>query len=181
MSTAILVSGGLDSALCLAMYSGRQDVVAVTIEYGQPHYQELAAAGRLCNLYGVLQHRVRLSDAFKSGVGLWGADLNEASSTVVPHRNALFITTAAAATCAGEVVIGCNKDDYAAYEDCRPGYLYSLGEALGITITAPLTDMTKQEVHRAAVEAGVPVEETVSCYRGTGCGTCAACMQRGGF
>lgn len=179
MKTAVLLSGGLDSAVCLAIWQHADDLVAVTVDYGQPSQGEKRAAQRLCAHYNVQQVRVGVSNAFEPGVGLFGNDLSNAPSTVVPHRNLVLLSLAAAATGAQRIVIGCNADDLADYVDCRPAFLRQVEAALGgVMVVAPLIDQTKREVVKTAKALSVPIEDTVSCYLGTGCGECSACKLR---
>jgi 7-cyano-7-deazaguanine synthase len=165
----ILLSGGLDSALCLARYGATQ---AIGFDYGQPHAIELGYAARLAGHYGVpfavhqLPHMPRVNDVVFAG------------------RNAVLLTVAAAhAQAAGidSVVIGCNFSDAQRFPDCRPGFIKAmnaaLSEAYGVRVSAPLLTMTKAQIVAEAAERGIP--ESWTCYAptpaGQQCGECYSC------
>lgn len=165
----ILLSGGLDSALCLARYGAAQ---AIGFEYGQPHAIELNYAAQIAAHYGVpfsvhsLPFMPRVDDVVFAG------------------RNAVMLTAAAArAQAAGldAVMIGCNFSDAQRFPDCRPAFIKSMSDALhgayGVRVSAPLLTMTKAQIVSEARERGVP--ETWTCYAPTAagqrCGECYSC------
>ena len=193
MKPLILLSGGLDSAVCLWMMKNRNPGV-LTFKYGQPHEQaecdaavELAVAAG-CDLQRCMT--VNLEDAFLPqkllGAGFFSVDDAEASDTVVPGRNLIFLSVAASVAAArrfNSVIIGCNADDLADYPDCRQSFLSAAEDAIdrgcpGVNLHAPLLHMSKRQVVAKARELGVPIDLTMSCYRGTNCGDCAACKLR---
>lgn len=167
----LLLSGGVDSLVCLHRDTFN---LALFVDYGQ-----LAA----------LTER-RLSQAFATGrgvrwqsavvatpscVGILGQVDSTPQSAVVPGRNAMLIGLAALAG-AKRVTLGCNADDQAAFVDCRPNVLAPVAAACGVELDLPLSGLSKRQVVQLAREIGVPIDSATSCYRGTKCGKCAACL-----
>ena len=193
MKPLILLSGGLDSAVCLWMMKSRNPGV-LTFKYGQPHEQaECDAAVELAVAAGCDMQKcmtVNLQDAFLPqkllGAGFFGGDDAEASDTVVPGRNLIFLSVAASVAAVrgfDSVVIGCNASDLLDYPDCRLPFLHSTETAIHrgvgrIAVHAPLSNHPKGAVGQEAKKLGVPIDLTMSCYRGTNCGDCAACKLR---
>jgi 7-cyano-7-deazaguanine synthase len=207
-TAVLLLSGGLDSATCLALATRwRWRVHALSFDYGQRHGVELAAARRLAARFGAASHRViplaglgalggsaltdRSLDVPKSALGAVPIPV-----TYVPARNTIFLAFAlAAAEVAGatEILIGANALDYSGYPDCRPAFLRAfervarLGTKAGaegtrISIRAPLLDLSKAEIVRLSLALGLSPDETVSCYdpspEGKPCGACDSCLLR---
>jgi 7-cyano-7-deazaguanine synthase len=206
----VLLSGGLDSATVLAV--ARRDGFechALSVNYGQRHQAELAAAKRVADALGAREHRVIALDlrAF-GGSALTDRSLDVPTDgaskgipiTYVPARNTIFLSLALAwaeVLGASAIFIGANAVDYSGYPDCRPEYLQAF-EAMAnlatraavegnpLVINAPLVRMTKAQIILAGVEAGVDFRLTVSCYQadaaGSACGVCDACrIRRAGF
>ena len=206
----VLLSGGLDSATVLAL--ARRDGFechALSVNYGQRHQAELAAAKRVADALGAREHRVIALDlqAF-GGSALTDRSLDVPTDgaskgipiTYVPARNTIFLSLALAwaeVLGASAIFIGANAVDYSGYPDCRPEYLQAF-EAMAnlatraavegnpLVINAPLVRMTKAQIILAGVEAGVDFRLTVSCYQadaaGSACGVCDACrIRRAGF
>jgi 7-cyano-7-deazaguanine synthase len=165
----ILLSGGLDSALCLARYGAAQ---AVGFDYGQPHRVELTHAARIAAHYGVpfsvhqLPSMPRVDDVVFAG------------------RNAVLLAVASALAQASNtenIVIGCNFSDAQRFPDCRPAFIKAMNDALrgayGVRVSAPLLTMTKAQIVAEARERGIP--ETWTCYAptpaGERCGECYSC------
>lgn len=143
----MLVSGGLDSATCLAI-AGEEgfDAYAMSFRYGQRHAHELAAAARVIETVGAVEHRVvdidlagfggssLLGDgAIPKGRAVDGGVEGSAEgigaripSTYVPARNTIFLSYALAwaeVLGAGDIFIGVNALDYSGYPDCRPEFI----------------------------------------------------------
>ena len=165
----ILLSGGLDSALCLARYGAAQ---AVGFEYGQAHAVELDYAAKIAVHYGVPFTRHALPF------------MPRVDDVVFAGRNAVMLTAAASrAQAAGIdcVLIGCNFTDAQRFPDCRPAFIKAMNEALhgayGVRVSAPLLTMTKAQIVAEARERGIP--ETWTCYAptpaGDRCGECYSC------
>lgn len=197
MKTVVLLSGGLDSAVVLAsMLSNQHPCEALTIDYGQRHRREIQSARALAEHYGVGHTVVSLDPALFTGSALTGAvDVPKGvalqpDETYVPARNTVFIALAAAraeATGAQAVAFGANKDDAAAYPDCRRKYVEALrdvlneGTATSLWLMAPLLADTKADILAKAKRLHVPTHLTWSCYVGGDepCGQCGACIGRG--
>lgn len=204
----VLLSGGLDSATCLALAlrDGRQ-VFPLSFAYGQLHAAEVEAASDLVRHYGLSASRHRRVDLGRAitGSALTGQgdvplDRDEERmaggipSTYVPARNLIFLAFAASyaeAVGAGEIHLGVNVLDYSGYPDCRPEFVRAFAEAarLGtragvegspIEIRTPLIALGKAEIVRLGARLGVPFERTLSCYLGRrpACGRCDACRLR---
>lgn len=202
----MLLSGGLDScvAATLAKQSG-EDVFALSIAYGQRHSCELDAARFIANELNIPLHLVRADISSVVGSALLGSQavpvgrdidqikMDAKPATLVPARNAMFLSIAAAfAVSVGAplVCIGSNKDDASGYPDCRPEFFRSfemlsyLGGFL-VDIWHPLTTKTKRDVVALGLEIGAPIDLSWSCYSPAGvegaetpCGNCDACTLR---
>jgi 7-cyano-7-deazaguanine synthase len=187
MTHVLLSSGGLDSGVLAAMNPG---AIHLTVDYGQRHIVEIEHAQRVAEFYGAEHLTVRCPVAAFGGSVLSGDDGALAgTSTVVPNRNAVFISLAASlaeARGGGTVLIGCNADDHADYPDCRPEFISALGEAIQLAtsgrvfVAAPLLHIDKPGIGALAREFDLPVHLTWSCYAGgrKPCLTCGACIQR---
>ena len=187
-----LLSGGLDSAACLAL--ARRDgyeCYALSFDYGQRHRIELDAAARVASALGAQRHIVAKIglDAF-GGSALTGAiDVPKGRSademgqgipvTYVPARNTIFLSFALAwgeVLGTGDLFIGVNALDYSGYPDCRPEFIEAyqrmanLATKAGVEGTArvhihtPLLRLSKAEIVKLASELGVPFGLTHSCY-----------------
>ncbi len=205
----ILLSGGLDSATVLAL-ARAQGLTCYTLsfDYGQRHRAELEAAVRVSRHLGAIEHRVmEVPIGALGGSALTDADIDVPEDggdgipvTYVPARNTVFLSLALAwaeVLSADSIFIGVNAVDYSGYPDCRPEFieafqsLASLATKQGVegrpvTIEAPLVALTKAEIIRQGMAAGVDFTQTVSCYRadeqGRACGHCDACrIRRQGF
>jgi 7-cyano-7-deazaguanine synthase len=171
IDTVVLLSGGLDSATCLAL---TRPAAALLVNYGQPHWghESKAAVTIARELCG--------SPLYTATITLPTRIDHTDPSMLIPGRNLILLSLAA--TIADHVVIGANADDYADYPDCRPEFFRAAEPALGVTIDTPLIDMTKREIGKLARKLGVPIESTWSCYyplpSGQPCGNCDACRHR---
>jgi 7-cyano-7-deazaguanine synthase len=187
-----LLSGGLDSATCLAV--ARRDgfaCYALSFDYGQRHKQELHAAARVAEIFGAARHLVA-----HIGLGVFGGsaltgdiDVPKARSaaemavgipvTYVPARNTIFLSYALAwaeALESSDIFIGVNALDYSGYPDCRPEFIEAyqrmanLATKAGVEgrthlkIHTPLLHLTKAGIVRLAAELSVPFGMTHSCY-----------------
>lgn len=209
-----LASGGLDSSTAIALAKKQGfEVYALSFDYGQRHRCELDAARRIMNALGVKQHVIASIDLRKFGGSALTAnidvpksrDLNRIASeipaTYVPARNTIFLSMALG-WCevleAQDIFIGVNAVDYSGYPDCRPEFLEAferlanLATKAGVEgrskfhIHAPLLHMTKAEIIRSGIDAGVDFSLTHSCYdptpEGLACGVCDSCiLRRRGF
>ena len=205
----VLLSGGLDSATVLAMARSQGfQCHALSVDYGQRHHAELAAAQRVASVLGAYEHRVISIDLTAFG----GSALTDnriavpeqASSgiplTYVPARNTIMLSLALAwaeVLQAQDIFIGVNAVDYSGYPDCRPAFISAFEQMANLAtkaavegkplkLHAPLMDMSKAEIIRQGTQLGVDYEQTVSCYQadeqGRACGRCDSCrLRREGF
>ncbi|MGB5716128.1 MAG: 7-cyano-7-deazaguanine synthase QueC [Gammaproteobacteria bacterium] len=201
----VLLSGGLDSitALALAQEQGF-DCYALSLDYGQRHTAELAAAQRLADAAGVREHKViqlGLGDVGGSALTDNAIDVPDHATsgipvTYVPARNTVFLSLAlgwAEVLGAWDLFIGVNAVDYSGYPDCRPEFiaaferLANLATRGGVeggkfTVHAPLINLSKADIIREGIRLGIDYAKTVSCYSadsdGRGCGVCDACRLR---
>ncbi len=204
--SVVLLSGGMDSATCLALATrDAPPVHALTIDYGQRHRRELRSAARLARHYRVAAH-VRLTlpvgPLLDSALTRARAPLpsrpprgRRVPPTYVPARNTLLLAVAlgyAESHRLGRIYYGANAIDYSGYPDCRPEFVTAFNAlarravrspAEGghrIRLVAPLIDRSKAEVVRLGDRLGVPWRWTWSCYAGgrRPCGRCDACRWR---
>ena len=207
----VLLSGGLDSATCLALAQSRQHLCyALSFDYGQRHDSELAAAVRIATALGVAEHRVIRIDM--RGIG--GSALTDTTIAVpeqeqaegdipvtyVPARNTVFLSYALAwaeVLDASLIYIGVNALDYSGYPDCRPAYIEAFQQMANLAtragveghdlrIEAPLIALTKAQIVAQGTALGLDYGLTVSCYQadteGRACGKCESCyLRRKGF
>lgn len=210
----VLLSGGLDSAAVLA-WMRREGYAchALSFRYGQRHEVELARAAELARTLGAVEHKVAEIDLRAFGGSALTADIavpkdraeGEMSHgvpiTYVPARNTIFLAFALAyaeTIQSSDLAIGVNAIDYSGYPDCRPEFIAAFErlanlatasateEGARFRIHTPLQHLTKAGIVKLALELGVPVGRTLSCYDplpdGTPCGHCDACiLRRKGF
>ena len=203
-SAVILVSGGMDSAVTLAMAREQGYVIyALSVAYGQRHSSELAAAGRVAELVGAIEHKTVDIDLRSIGGSALTADIDVPEEggagipvTYVPARNTIMLSIAlgwAEVLGAREIWCGVNAVDYSGYPDCRPAFIDAFEqlanlatkagvEGAGLRIRAPLMRMSKADIAREGQRLGVDFAVTVSCYQadseGRACGHCDACRLR---
>ncbi|MCD8239528.1 MAG: 7-cyano-7-deazaguanine synthase QueC [Clostridiales bacterium] len=211
MKAAVLLSGGLDSATCLALAVnkyGAEEVIALSIFYGQKHDKEIQASKNVAEFYGVEHYIVDLSSVFAySQCSLLKGSENEIPkesyaeqlektggspvSTYVPFRNGLFLSAASAVALSkgcSEVYYGAHADDAAgnAYPDCSQAFVAAMNSAMfegsggSLTLMTPFVGLTKAQVVKKGLELNVPYELTWSCYEGgeKPCGVCGTCRDR---
>lgn len=211
MKALVLFSGGLDSTTCLAMAVkkyGAENVIALSIYYGQKHDKEIRSAQEIAGFYGVELKTLDLTKIFAdSDCSLlsqsdkeiphtdYAQQLSETEgkpvSTYVPFRNGLFIASAASIALSndcGVIYYGAHSDDAAgnAYPDCSPEFNNAINQAVYIgsgeqlEINAPFVNMTKADIVKLGLELGAPYELTWSCYEGGDrpCGVCGTCRDR---
>ena len=210
----VLLSGGLDSATVLA-WMRREGFAchALSFRYGQRHSVELARAAEIARALGAAAHRVAEIDLRAFGGSALTADIavpkdrddaaiaHGVPVTYVPARNTIFLAFALAyaeTLGASDIAIGVNAIDYSGYPDCRPEFIAAFETLANLATKAgaegssrfrihtPLQDLSKAGIVRLALELGVPVDRTLSCYDptrdGRPCGHCDACiLRRKGF
>lgn len=205
----VLLSGGLDSATCLAIArSEGYECHAMSFDYGQRHESELKAAERVAQEQGAAAFKVihiNMGDIGGSALTDKSIAVPETPSegipvTYVPARNTVFLALAlgwAEVLDADAIFIGVNALDYSGYPDCRPAFIAAFEqlanlatrrgvEGAPIRIEAPLLNLTKAQIIRKGTELGVDYGLTVSCYQaddqGRACGRCDSCrLRRQGF
>jgi 7-cyano-7-deazaguanine synthase len=205
----VLLSGGIDSTTTLAMaIADGYEAYALSFDYGQRHQIETEAARRVANSLGAKEHRIAKIDLRVFGGSALTDDVDVPKQrsekeiahgipiTYVPARNTIFLSYALAwaeLIPADHIFLGVNAIDYSGYPDCRPEFikafetLANLGTKAGVEgrrfqIHAPLIRFSKAEIIRKAVELGVDLSLTHSCYdptsEGFACGECDSCLLR---
>jgi len=200
----VLVSGGMDSAVTLAIARERGFAChALSVSYGQRHSAELAAAAELARDLGAIAHKVVVVDLRSIGGSALTADIDvpeHASAgipvTYVPARNTIMLSVAlgwAEVLAADDLFCGVNAVDYSGYPDCRPEFIAAFErlaalatkagvEGHGFRVHAPLMRMSKADIVREGLRLGIDFSRTVSCYQadseGRACGRCDACRLR---
>ncbi len=200
----ILVSGGMDSAVTMAIAKEQGFLChALSVSYGQRHGAELDAANELAKLQGAALHKTVVVDLRSIGGSALTSDIAVPESategipvTYVPARNTIMLSIAlgwAEVLGANDIFCGINAVDYSGYPDCRPEFLAAFQnlanlatkagvEGAGLRVHAPLISMSKADIAREGIRLGVDFSRTVSCYQadehGRACGRCDACRLR---
>lgn len=198
MKILVLSSGGVDSTTCLAMAVkevGPENVIALSIYYGQKHDKEINAARAVAEYYGVKRLELDLAaifadsncsllkqstedipqDSYAHQMEATGG--NTPVSTYVPFRNGLFLSSAASIALShgcSKIMYGAHADDAAgaAYPDCSLQFVEAMNSAIylgsgdQLRLEAPFVSATKADVVKAGLALGVPYELTWSCYEG---------------
>lgn len=211
MRVLVLSSGGVDSTTALGLACeryGNDNVVSLSVYYGQRHDKELAAAMAVARYYKVEHIEMDLSNMFEfSDCSLlahsdkavphesYSEQLEHTDghpvSTYVPFRNGLFISTAASIALSKnceKIYYGAHADDAAgnAYPDCSQAFNNAMAAAIYegsggvLSLEAPFVGINKAEIVRRGLELKVPYELTWSCYEGGAkpCGECGTCRDR---
>lgn len=211
MKALVLFSGGIDSTTCLGMAVqkyGAQEVLALSVYYGQKHDKEIEAAKKISAYYGVAWKQLDLALIFAdSDCSLlrnsdaeipketYAEQLEKTDgtpvSTYVPFRNGLFLSSAASIALSNGcdvIYYGAHSDDAAgsAYPDCSSDFNDSMNRAIflgsgnQLHIEAPFVNMTKAQIVKKGLELNVPYEMTWSCYEGNDrpCDICGTCRDR---
>jgi 7-cyano-7-deazaguanine synthase len=205
-----LLSGGIDSATCLGIAREEgYECYCLSFDYGQRHAIELRSAALIAQQLEAREHRTVKIDLRAFGGSALTSDIevpkyrredamkSAIPVTYVPARNTIFLSFALAyaeVISASDIFIGVNAIDYSGYPDCRPEFIRAfermanLATKAGVegttkmVIHTPLIEMTKAEIVRKAVEVGVNLSLTHSCYdpdeRGCPCGACDSCILR---
>ena len=199
----VLVSGGMDSAVTLATARAQEyDCYALSVEYGQRHMSELAAAQRIAAQFGAVHKTVKV-DLRSIGGSALTAEIAVPEHggggipvTYVPARNTIMLSIAlgwAEVLGANDIFCGVNAVDYSGYPDCRPEFIAGFAqlanlatraaiEGAAMHIHAPLINLSKADIVREGLRLGVDFAITVSCYQadadGRACAHCDACRLR---
>src|SRR5580765_6271226 len=204
----VLVSGGMDSAVTLAIARAQGFACyALSVEYGQRHASELAAAQRVAARYAVGHKTVHVDLRSIGGSALTddiavpqdtdqGGGSEGIPVTYVPARNTIMLSLAlgwAEVLGAQDIFCGVNAVDYSGYPDCRPEFIAAFErlanlatkagvEGAKLSVHAPLIRLSKADIVRHGNDLGVDFATTVSCYQadddGRACGHCDACRLR---
>ncbi len=201
----VLLSGGLDSATAAAQaIADGYQLIALSLRYGQRHDRELLAAKQIAAHLGIQEHVVLDVNLAQWGgsaltdpaiaVPTDGLKPDIIPVTYVPGRNTVFLAIAlslAEARGAAAIYLGINAVDYSGYPDCRPEYLEAMQHLATLSskaglegkapqLVAPLVTDTKTDIVRRALQLGVPIHLTWSCYQGDAepCGVCDSCRIR---
>lgn len=189
MPVAVLLSGGMDSAVALhwslSQYA-QGSITAWSFDYGQAHKARELDAARTIAAAAEVPFRL-----LKAQIPWAPMD-----GDVLAGRNLMLLSVVAAQAAArggGEpatVVIGACAADSEGFPDCRPEFLVAaqnaltLGLGVPITIVAPLLFLSKEQIVRLARNLGPRAVSALlrswSCYRGgeVPCGECNACRKR---
>ena len=208
MKAVVLLSGGLDSTVCMAVARNRGfDVFPISFNYQQRHQREVACAREVANFYQAGRHLVIDTNMAAIGgsaltdqsVGVPDGDVerHDIPVTYVPARNLIFLSYAlgyAEVIGADHIFIGVNALDYSGYPDCRPEFIHAfehlanlatkagVEEAGRFRIHAPLIELTKADIIRTGSALGVDYGLTHSCYDpspgGRPCERCDSCRLR---
>lgn len=209
MKALVLFSGGVDSTTALALAIdkyGNDNVIALSISYGQKHIKEIEASNKLAQYYQVEHLYLDLKKIFTySECSLLEhshtsiphesyekqLEKNNVVSTYVPFRNGLFLSSAASIALAKNchvIYYGAHSDDAAgnAYPDCSEIFNEAMNKAIyegsghQVKIEAPFVSMSKAQIVELGLELNVPYELTWSCYEGKEqpCGECGTCIDR---
>ena len=208
-SAVVLLSGGIDSTTTLAIaITEGYEAYALSFDYGQRHRIEMQAARRAADSLGAKEHRIAKIDLRVFGGSALTGDIDMPKQrseteiadgipvTYVPARNTIFLAYAlgwAEVIQAADIFLGVNAIDYSGYPDCRPEFIEAfqtvanVGTKAGVEggrfqIHTPLIKFSKAEIIRKAVELGVDLSLTHSCYDpspdGLACGECDSCLLR---
>ncbi|MCC8069291.1 MAG: 7-cyano-7-deazaguanine synthase QueC [Ruminococcus sp.] len=211
MKALVLFSGGVDSTTCLALAIdkyGKDNVIALSISYGQKHIKEIEASNKIAEFYGVEHLKLDLSQMFQfsdcSLLSQSNEDIPHESyaeqlsktngkpvSTYVPFRNGLFLSSASAIALSkgcNVIYYGAHADDSAgnAYPDCSEVFNNAMNTAIyegsghQLKIVAPFVSIPKKDIVAMGIKLGVPYELTWSCYEGKDepCKVCGTCRDR---
>jgi 7-cyano-7-deazaguanine synthase len=205
VKSVVLLSGGLDSATCLAIArADGTEPYALTVEYGQRHAVELDAARRVARAVGAVEHRFVSVGLDRLGGSALTDDIDVPKDsaddggipvTYVPARNTVMLAVAlgyAEVVGAEAIYVGVNAVDYSGYPDCRPEFVAAFQDLARVAtkagvsgqpmeIRAPLIHLTKPEIISRGLELGVDYGLTHSCYDpvdGRACGHCDSCIIR---
>lgn len=206
MKAVVLLSGGLDSTVCMAVAREKGfEVWPISFDYNQRHNRELDCARRVAEYFGVKRHLIIKTNMNEIGgsaltdkainVPEGDVERSDIPSTYVPARNLIFLSYAlgyAEVTGADRIFIGVNALDYSGYPDCRPEFInlfqqladYSTKAAIQdgrrIIVETPLLNLAKKDIVLLGTRLKAPLHLTTSCYAGgeEACGKCDSCLLR---
>ena len=197
----VLLSSGMDSAVCASIASQNHRLAFLHFQYGQKSYKkELECFKKLIEYFKPEKYYI-LDIPFLKEIG--GSSLTSENveipedddapipSTYVPFRNGIFLSLATAwaeVIGAKKIFIGVNEVDFSGYPDCREAFIKTFNQAINlgtrpetqIEIETPLIKLSKKEIVELGIKLGTPFHLTWSCYREgeKACGRCASCKLR---
>ncbi len=197
----VLLSSGMDSAVCASIASQNHRLAFLHFQYGQKSYKkELECFKKLIEYFKPEKYYI-LDIPFLKEIG--GSSLTSENveipedddapipSTYVPFRNGIFLSLATAwaeVIGAKKIFIGVNEVDFSGYPDCREAFIKAFNQAINlgtrpetqIEIEIPLIKLSKKEIVELGIKLGTPFHLTWSCYREgeKACGRCASCKLR---
>jgi 7-cyano-7-deazaguanine synthase len=202
----VLLSGGLDSTVCMAVAKSKGlEVYPISFNYHQRHSIELEGAKKVADFFQVKKHLIIETNMEQiGGSALTDMNINvpdgdtesaDIPVTYVPARNLIFLSYAlgyAEVINASYVYIGVNAVDYSGYPDCRPEFIAQFqaladfstkataAEHKRITVVTPLQELSKKDIVLLGTKLGAPLQFTHSCYKGgkKACGVCDSCRLR---
>ncbi|MDD4601026.1 7-cyano-7-deazaguanine synthase [bioreactor metagenome] len=206
MKAVVLLSGGLDSTVCMAVAHNKgYELYPISFNYHQRHSRELSSAQKVAEYYQASRHLIVETNMDAIGgsaltdsnieVPNGNVDRKDIPITYVPARNLIFLSYAlgyAEVVDAEQIYIGVNTLDYSGYPDCRPEFIehfqtlanYSTKATVQnnkkITIETPLINLTKKDIVLLGAHLKAPFVLSTSCYNGeeSACGTCDSCILR---
>jgi 7-cyano-7-deazaguanine synthase len=206
MKAVVLLSGGLDSTVCMAVAQSKGfEVYPISFNYHQRHSIELKSAKKVADFYNVKKHLVIENNMNEIGgsaltdkninVPIGNINRNDIPVTYVPARNLIFLSHAlgyAEVLGAEYIFIGVNSLDYSGYPDCRPEFINlfqnvadyatksTVQDKKHIKIETPLINLSKKDIVLLGTSLNAPLYLTHSCYNGgeKACGTCDSCKLR---
>ncbi len=198
MKSVLLLSGGLDSTTLLYdLLSTGDEVLALSIFYGQKHQKEISAAKEIATharvkhiikeISGIFGESALTSDSLEVPDGHY-TDLSM-KQTVVPNRNMIFLSIALSLAISEKfdrVAYAAHAGDHTIYPDCRPEFVeamknvFPLSDWFKVTLYAPYVNLSKKEICKKGLALGAPLDLTWSCYKGgeAHCGKCGTCVER---
>lgn len=198
MKTVLLFSGGLDSTTLLYdLLSQNDEVIALSIHYGQKHKKEILAAKEIAThtkvkhiikeISGIFGENALTSDSLEVPDGHY-TDLSM-KQTVVPNRNMIFLSIALSLAISEKfdrVAYAAHSGDHAIYPDCRPEFVEAISNVFPLSdwhkviLYAPYVNLSKNEICKKGITLDAPLNLTWSCYKGgdVHCGRCGTCVER---
>lgn len=201
MKIIAVMSGGMDSATMVSKFlSEKNEVKAISFDYGQRHKLELKKAAALCKKLNIphkivdisfikdlVSNSALTSDNIEVPEGHYAAE--NMKLTVVPNRNMIMASIAIGYAVNEDfdaIALGVHSGDHAIYPDCRPDFIYALKDIAkianfkSIAVLAPFLNIDKGDIAKIGKTLGVDYSSTLTCYAGkeTPCEKCGACVER---
>lgn len=201
----VLVSGGMDSCVTVAIAQEQYQLALLHVNYGQrTEARELKAFKDISSYYNIPENRILVSDVdflIKIGgssltdtrMNIQEAQLNnkEIPTSYVPFRNTLFLTIAVSwgeVIGARKIFIGAIEQDSPGYPDCKHSYYETFNRLIKvgtkptthIEVETPLIDKNKSEIVKMGISLNAPLDLSWSCYKNSdkACGHCHSCFLR---